>query len=98
VSEYTSIFHTLCSKLGIKDSKRHLVLKYCSGQKETLTHRRRTIKESQSQENHSKQSTKKGDGKSKKDTRKWCEFHKIPWHNTDECCSKESLVVKLKEK
>jgi hypothetical protein len=31
VSEYTNIFHTLRSKLGIKDSKRHLVLKYCSG-------------------------------------------------------------------
>jgi hypothetical protein len=31
VLEYTNIFHTLCSKLGIKDSKRHLVLKYCSG-------------------------------------------------------------------
>jgi hypothetical protein len=24
VSEYTNIFHTLCSKLGIKDSERHL--------------------------------------------------------------------------
>jgi hypothetical protein len=31
VPEYTNIFHTLCSKLGIKDSERHLVLKYCSG-------------------------------------------------------------------
>jgi hypothetical protein len=34
----------------------------------------------------------------KKDTRKWCDFHKIPWHNTDECRSKQSLVVELKEK
>jgi hypothetical protein len=31
VSEYTNIFHTLRSKLGIKDSERHLVLKYHSG-------------------------------------------------------------------
>jgi hypothetical protein len=31
VSEYTDIFHTLRSNLGIKDSKRHLVLKYRSG-------------------------------------------------------------------
>jgi hypothetical protein len=31
VPEYTNIFHTLCSKLGIQDSERHLVLKYHSG-------------------------------------------------------------------
>ena len=36
-------------------------------------------------------------GKTKKDTEKWCDFHKIPWHNTDECCSKQSLVAKIKE-
>jgi hypothetical protein len=32
----------------------------------------------------------------KKNTRKWCEYHKSPWHNTDECRSKKSLVVELK--
>jgi hypothetical protein len=31
MSEYTNIFHTLRSKLGIKDYERHLVLKYHSG-------------------------------------------------------------------
>ena len=31
MSEYTKNFHTLCTKLGIKDSKRHLILKYRSG-------------------------------------------------------------------
>jgi hypothetical protein len=28
VLEFTNTFHTLCTKLGIKDSKQHLVLKY----------------------------------------------------------------------
>jgi hypothetical protein len=26
--EFTNTFHTLCTKIGIKESKRHLVLKY----------------------------------------------------------------------
>jgi hypothetical protein len=29
VSEFTNTFHTLRTKLGIKDPERHLVLKYC---------------------------------------------------------------------
>jgi hypothetical protein len=29
VSEFTNTFHTLHTKLGIKDSEQHLVLKYC---------------------------------------------------------------------
>jgi hypothetical protein len=33
-----------------------------------------------------------------KDTGKWCDFHKIPWHNTNECLSKKSLVDEIKEK
>jgi hypothetical protein len=32
----------------------------------------------------------------KKDMGKWCEYHKSPWHNTDECHSKQSLVAELK--
>jgi hypothetical protein len=32
----------------------------------------------------------------KKNTGKRCEYHKIPWHNTDECCSNKSLMAKLK--
>jgi hypothetical protein len=27
---------------------------------------------------------------------KWCEYHKIPWHNTKECRSKQCLVTELK--
>jgi hypothetical protein len=41
---------------------------------------------------------KKGNENSKKDTKKWCEFHNIPWHNTDECRSIQSLVANLKDK
>jgi hypothetical protein len=52
----------------------------------------------QSPENQSKPQEKKGHGKTKKDTRKWCDFHKIPWHNTDECRSKQSLVAEIKDK
>jgi hypothetical protein len=39
---------------------------------------------------------KKGNEKTKKDIGKWCELHKSPWHNTDECRSKQSLVVEMK--
>jgi hypothetical protein len=49
-----------------------------------------------SQDNQSKPQHKKGNEKTKKDTRKWCEYHKNPWHNTEECFSKQSLVVELK--
>jgi hypothetical protein len=52
----------------------------------------------QSPKNQSKTQEKKGHGKTKKDTRKWCDFHKIPWHNTDECRSKQSLVAEIKDK
>jgi hypothetical protein len=31
VLEFTNTFNTLRTKLGIRDSKRHLVLKYCGG-------------------------------------------------------------------
>jgi hypothetical protein len=30
IPDFTNIFHTLCTKLGIKDSEHHLFLKYCS--------------------------------------------------------------------
>jgi hypothetical protein len=66
--------------------------------KVALTHRTRDKKEIQPQDNHSKPQEKKGNGKTKKDTGKWCEFHKIPWHNTDECHSKQSLLVSLKKR
>jgi hypothetical protein len=33
-----------------------------------------------------------------KDTGKWCDFHKIPWHNTNEFRSRKSWVVEIKDK
>jgi hypothetical protein len=48
------------------------------------------------QYNKYKPQQKKGNGKTKKDIRKWCEYHKIPWHNTEECRSKKSLMDELK--
>ena len=124
VSEYTKNFHTLCTKLGIKDSKRHLILKCRSGLHQYIQNEmdfldisslgsayryaikikekfrqknkqdsgpanppqkqgkgnpgpQNTVKENN---NRSPPQTKKGDGKTKKDTGKWCEFHKISWH------------------
>jgi hypothetical protein len=41
---------------------------------------------------------KEGSQKDEEGHRKWCDFHKIPWHNTDECLSKQSLVVEIKDK
>jgi hypothetical protein len=39
---------------------------------------------------------KKGNDNWKKDIEKWCEYRKIPWHNTEECFSKQSLVADFK--
>jgi hypothetical protein len=52
----------------------------------------------QSPKNQSKTQENKGHGKTKKDNGNWCEFHKSPWHNTDECRSKQSLVSEIKYK
>jgi hypothetical protein len=49
------------------------------------------------QDNPSKPQHKKGNEKTKKDTGKWCEYHKISWNNTDECHSKQSLMVEMKD-
>jgi hypothetical protein len=38
----------------------------------------------------------KGNKKTKKDMEKWCEYHKIPWHNINKCRSKKSLMVYMK--
>ena len=45
--------------------------------------------------NFFKSQTKKGNGKMKKDTGKWCDFNKIPCYNTDECHTKPCLTGRL---
>jgi hypothetical protein len=50
----------------------------------------------QYQDNHSKLQAKKDTRKTNKDIEKWCDFHKIPWHNTADYHSKQSSVAKVK--
>ena len=130
VLDFTNTFHTLRTKLGIKDSERHLVLKYHGSLQryiqtkvdflgisslgaayryvvkieQNFKHQNKWEFESANiqqpkydkyvsnkhpPENQSKTQENKDHGKTKKETRKWCNFHKIPWHNTDECRSKQ---------
>jgi hypothetical protein len=138
VLEFTNTFHTLRTKLGIKDFEQHLVLKYHgdihryiqtemdflnisslgvayryvvkieqkfrhqnkwefgSANLQKPKHGKDNLYQ-QPLDNQSKTQEKKGKGKMKNDTGKWCDFQKIPWHNTDECRSKNSLVVEVKD-
>jgi len=59
-------------------------------------HNKGQSKSAVAQDNSPKLQAKKNSRKLKKDTGKWCEFHKISTDNTSECQAKQSLVAKLK--
>jgi hypothetical protein len=48
------------------------------------------------QSKYGQHQAKKDIGNTKKDIEKWWDFHKIPWHNTVDCPSRQSLVAEVK--
>lgn len=135
VAKFTNLFHTLRTKLGIKDTEQHLILKHIQEEIQFLnisslgTTYQYAVKIEQkfkqkkrdfgsanlkqgkgapktqnkgqsqggvSQDNLPKLQAKNSAAKMKKDTGKWCEFHKSSTHNTSERRAKQSLVAELK--
>eukprot|EP00253_Pinus_taeda_P035123 PITA_35123 len=103
VQEFTNIFHTLRTQLGIKDSELHLKFKqkkrdFGSGNPKQGKGFPKLQNQGQSQDKATQDNSSENNNtiKSKKDIGKWCEFHKSPTHNTSECWTKQSLVVELK--